>query len=182
MPSCVAQISREAPVPFDQARQGKKNIGGIWKMCLNKLVVIDDPFESFVLPAGQIYEICAPEGDYKDGLIASIFRRYESSMFIRSENFWDLREYIDHLKTLPQRLGLLIVDIDDVIEAQYARNFEELQDQLGQLCECLEELCQRGITCIVFPNYPHYHEINEYFMPKCGKVRIDPGPISVPDF
>jgi hypothetical protein len=122
---------------------------------------LSDLFDDGFQP-GQIYEICVAEGAYKLSIMQRLPRAYQRTAVIFDQDFYNLQAFIRHLERLSLALDLLIVDIEEILYIQSAKDFEAMQADLRTFYECIERFSQRGTTCIIFTDYSYYDDQDEF--------------------
>ena len=119
----------------------------------------EGPARAGFLPQ-QIYEICIPEGDYKNYLIAQLTQGYPRCKILREDqHFRSLEELIVVLATLRGRYDLLIIDISELSYVESVHDLEIFQKDFAELHTRLGPLTKLGTPCVLFLNYIWYQEI-----------------------
>ena len=120
---------------------------------------------------GQIYEICVADGDYKGSIMHRLPRAYQRTAVLYDRDFNSLQAFIRHLETLSLALDLLIVDIEEILYIESAKNTDAMQQALHTFYGCLERFSQRGTTCIIFTDFYYCSDFRE-----SNTIRIDMRP------
>jgi hypothetical protein len=137
------------------------------------------PIESGWKP-GQIYELCLFEGALKDLLIANLRKTYPDHRYLTDRYFWvrGLGTMLECLETIPSSTKLLLVDISDILYLDFIKDIKRLRPTIETFYRSLEKLASRGVTCVVFVNYPFYKQIfQQTVRPETVRVMIFPSPI-----
>jgi len=143
--------------------------------------VIENIFKGALLP-GQIYEVCFPEGEAKRVLIENLPNGYNSSIVICDRFFKNMRmmaEFVEQTASLP--LNIFIVDISELSQVDYSKDADQLIVDLSLFYKALDVLSQRGVICVVFVNFTHYHQIYEN-LPRPETVQIHVGPSNIREY
>ena len=137
-----------------------KQYGGFVHMSVNtpKIRGLQDLLENG-LKLAQIYEICVPEGEYKDHLIANIPRGFERYITICDREFVNLEVLVSYLGSLPKPIDLVILNVSEILYLDFIKDYGVLQKSMQEFYGHLHRLANLGTTCIVFANYFYYNQI-----------------------
>lgn len=123
----------------------------------------------------QIYEICVPDGEYKNYLIQRLPREFECYAIINDQHFNALHDLTDCLASLTIPFDLIIMDLSEILYLEFIHDFEHLQRQLQEFYDRLKTLTNLGTTCIVFSNFIYHDQVfQEIWRPEVIQIIITP--------